>query len=398
MIAITGAGVVSSYGVGLELFREGISSHQGISSDTRIDLARYGLKEAGFIRDFSSKKYIPAMKARRMSRVSQLALIASREAWDNAGRETPPSDPERSGVIVGTGLGSVSSTDAFFEGLLLRGPLETNPMIFPETVQNIAAAHISIELGIRGPNTTFSQGDVAGEQALYYAVQLLRERIADTALVCGVDELSEILLLGMRTLRLLSKTSCLCPFDKRRDGIVPSEGAAALVLERKEDAEKRGAKIWGYVRGIGANTDSVGRFSYSSPEYMKNAMEMALKEAGCLPDFISASANSTRELDFSEASAIRALFGHRIPVTALKSQTGSFMASGIMKIVAALLSMGEGFIPPVFGLVDPEMPGIDYVMDTPRQQPLRSGLVNSFSHGGANICVMVAGPDQGGDA
>lgn len=393
MIAVSGIGIVSPYGVGTEAFLKGMYSGPGLNNTAAFDLNQFGFEEAGVVRDFVPKEHIPVMKARRMSRFSQLALIASREAWVTSGLSAEGSQ-ERYAVIVGTGLGSVSSTDSFFEGLVLRGPDETNPMVFPETVQNIAAAHISMELGFRGPNTTFSQGDIAGEYALHYASGLLLDGYADAVLVCGVDELTEPLLQGMKALRLLSRTGRLCPYDSRRDGIIPAEGAAALVLERSESVKQRKGNILGLMSSWGFSSDLVDRMSYSGSDMMVKAMDGALQGVGKTPDFVGASANSSKGLDAKEAIALKDLFGSEVPVSSLKSLMGSFMASGVLKVAAALLSIREGRVPPVYGLTDPEVRGPAYIREAPLSGRFDTCLINGFSHGGANISLVLEGPDE----
>jgi 3-oxoacyl-[acyl-carrier-protein] synthase II len=297
MIAVTGIGIVSPYGVGIDAFKEGSIMRQGLNTVEHFDLNKYGLNLAGCVPGINAKKYIPPMKARRMSRFSQMAAISSKEAWNMSGLKVSEENSDKFGVIVGTGLGSVESTDSFFEGLVKRGPLETNPILFPETVQNIAAAHISIELGINGPNTTFSQGDIAGESAIYYASGLLRKRIADAVLVCGADELTEPLMIGMSSMKLFSNTGTLAPFDRKRDGSVPGEGAASLVMERADDAKRRGADIIGHIKGFGFGSDSVERLSYAGAGSMANTIEETLGRSEITPELISASANSSRGLD-----------------------------------------------------------------------------------------------------
>jgi len=390
LIAVTGIGVVSAYGMGLEDFGRGIYEGQGIHGEAPTDLARFGLRAAGFVPQFSTRRHIAAMRARRMSRFSQLAVVSSKDALEMSGLRLDERSRQRVGVVVGTGIGSVSSTDTFFEGLLRGGPQETNPMVFPETVQNIAAAHISIELGLKGPNTTISQGDCAGEYALYYACGLLRDGRADAVIVCGLDELTEPLLTGMKALGLLSRRGRLCPFDLSRDGMVPGEGAAAVVLERTDDARRRGGSISARIRGFGLISDSVDRFSYSRPEAMVAAMQHAVRAAGIVPGFVCASANSTVELDRAEARALREFLSDGFPVTALKSQVGSFMASGVLKVAAAAVALRERAIPPIFGLERPEIEGVDYVIGTPRTCEAGSCLINGFSHGGANVSIVVS--------
>lgn len=392
-------GIVSPYGVGRDSFYNGMYSGQGLNSSATCDLGKFGFEKAGSVRDFVPKHYIPAMKARRMSRFSQLALTASLEAWKGSGLVVDGNRAERYAVIIGTGLGSVSSTDSFFEGLVQRGPDETNPMLFPETVQNIAAAHISMELGLAGPTTTFSQGDIAGEYAVHYASQLLLDGSADAVLVCGADEMSEPLLTGMKALRLLSRSGELAPFDHSRDGVVPAEGAAALVLERTDHVLERKGRVLGRVRSWGFSSDLVDRMSYSGPAMMISAMDRTMKEAGTEPDMISASANSSRELDRNEALALKELFGNKVPVTSLKSLTGSYMSSGVMKIAHALISFQEGRVPQIQGLHAPEVKGPEYIMNDPLTGSFNFCLINGFSHGGANISLLVEGPsaEPGGE-
>ncbi len=389
MIAVTGIGMVSPYGVGIEAYKDGCMHHQALNPVEHFDAARYGLSTAGGLRDFVAKNYIPPMKARRMSRFSHMSVIASQEAWRMSGLSLEDIRPENAAVIVGTGLGSVSSTDSFFEGLVLRGPAEMNPMIFPETVQNIAAAHISIEIGIKGPNTTFSQGDVSGEFAIFYGVDLLRKELTDAVLVCGTDELTEPVLAGIQSLKIVSEEGRLAPFDRRRDGLVPGEGAAALILERAEDAGKRGATILGYIGPFSIGSDAVERYSYASADAMAYTMEAALKGSNGDPGFISASANSTVQLDREEALAVRKVFGSSVPVTSLKSQTGSFMSAGVMKTAASLIHLGKKKLPPVYGLTEPEIGGVGYIMDSPLEKISSSCLVNGFSHGGSNVSIMI---------
>ncbi len=383
MIAITGIGIVSAHGVGKDLFIKGITRGQALERMSLSALGRDFL--VGRVKGFVPKKYIPAMKVRRMSRFSQLGLVSAIEAWQDS-EIGDRYNPESVGVIVGTGLGSVSSTDAFYLGLLQRGPEETNPMLFPETVQNIAAAHISIHLKLKGPNTTFSEAACSGEHALYYGAELLRQGNADAVVVTGVDELTEPFIEGLTTLRVLSKSERLCPFDISRDGIVPGEGAATVVLERLDDATKRGAKIYGLINSFSMRSDAVERLNYSCSEAMAETMKEATKAAA--PDLIIASANSTVQLDRLEASAIREVFGERVPVTSITSSVGFWMGGGVLRIAGGALFIKYGIIPPIWGLTTAELEGINYNLHT-KEEKIGKVLVNGFSHGGTNICIVL---------
>jgi 3-oxoacyl-[acyl-carrier-protein] synthase II len=386
MIIVTGIGIVSPYGIGKDAFIEGAKKGTGIDLIKDFNTDSYPVKRGGAVKDFAPKKYIQPMKSRRMSRFSQLALISAIEAWNDSSMRGYYESSEI-GVIVGTGLGSVSSTDSFYLGLLERGPQETNPMVFPETVQNIAAAHISMEFGLLGPNTTFSNAEIAGESALFYACELLGNNMANAVLVTGADELTKPLLEGMDALRILSKTGILRPFDIMRDGLLPGEGACTLVLERKDNAERRDAHIYGEIASFGFSSEPVERLYYSSTTSMVEAISKTIGHER--PDLIFASANSTKELDYKEAIAIRETLGYAVPVTATTSMTGFFMSAGVMKVGAAMLFIERGFIPPIWGLERPEIE-LRYVLK-PQEQKVRTILVNGFSHGGTNGCILVRG-------
>lgn len=386
MIGITGIGIVSPYGIGKEAFIAGALARPGINEFN----TGHEIKRGGFIKDFYPKHIIPPMKLRKMSRYSQLALVSAIEAWKDSSIQGYYKT-SNIGVIVATGLGSVSSTDLFYEGLLEKGPDETNPILFPETVQNIASAHISIEFGLNGPNTTFSQAGIAGEQAIFYARELLNDGLADAVMVTGSDELTEPLFEGMNILRILSKGSYLRPFDIKRDGILPGEGACSLILERITDASKRGAHIYGVLENFGFSSEAVDRFNYTSAESMVYAIKDAVRNFS--PDLVIASANSSIELDLKEALAIKETLGNTIQITSLSSLTGFIMSSGVMKVGSALLFKERNIVPPIWGLEEPEIEGLGYIFEA-RELKLRKILINGFSHGGSNICILLKGWDE----
>ena len=386
MIVVTGIGIVSAYGVGKDAFLQGVKKGAGIDVITHFDTDALTVNTGGAVKNFVPKQYIQPMKFRRMSRFSQLALVSAIEAWSDSSIQGCYK-PSEIGIIVGTGLGSVYSSDSFYVGLLEKGPQETNPMIFPETVQNIAAAHISMEFGIVGPNATFGHAAIAGENALFYACELLENGTANALLVTGSDELTKPVLEGMNSLRILSRKGIMKPFDVERDGLVPGEGACTLILERKDDAQRRAARIYGEVVCFGFSSEPVERLNFSSTASMVEAMRKTVRDE--TPDIILASANSTKELDRKEAAAIREVFAREVPVTATSSMTGFFMSSGVMKAGAAMLFMSKEFLPPIWGLENPEIE-LQYVIE-PQEQKINTVLVNAFSHGGTNACIVLRG-------
>jgi len=376
MIAITGIGALSVLGLGKEAQIEGILGSKG------------GTALSDRVVGFEPKKIIPPLKARRMSRFSLLALASAIEAISDSALKI---EPLRTGIFVGTGLSSTESTDLFYESLLRGGPLNQNPMVFPETVQNIAASHIAIHFGIKGPNTTFSQNEIASELAIFYGIELLKEGSVDAVIVSGVEEMSNALFNGYRALRVVSKKSLMMPFDRKRDGFVPTEGSATLVLERAEDARKRGANIYALIASLGFSSAPVERLRYdASGSSMRDAMTEAIKDLDMI-DMISASANSSKELDEAEARAIDEVFGNKIPVTALRSHLGFFISDGALRIALTALCMKNGIVPPILNLSEP-VRDINFVMSTPLRGSFRACLLNSFSSGGAGASVVLINP------
>ncbi len=393
MIAITGIGIISSLGMGRESLVSGFF-------EKRSGLLKSDKYFLGKCRDFSVKNYLPALKSRKMSKFSQLALCSAIEAVEDSGISVNDDNSFRIGIFVGTGLSSTESTDSFYEGLLKDGPLGCNPIIFPETVQNIAASHISIHFGIKGPNVTFSQDNLSSELALFYAMELLNSNMIDAAIVSGADELNNASITGFSAMNALSKNNSvgMVPFDKRRSGIIIGEGGATVVLERIENAKKRNTNIYSEIISSGFASFPVERTKYdTSACSFKTAMNKAIADANIKNiDVIFASANSTIDLDKSETTAIKKVFGkgaYKIPVSATRSYTGMFFGDGILRIAGAALAMREGIIPKTLGL---EMPSeecdLDYVIDGPRKAAVKYALINSFSNGGNAASIILKKP------
>lgn len=393
MIAITGIGVISSLGMGKESLVLGFL-------EKRSGLSKSGERFFGECKDFSVKKYLPSLKARKMSRFSQLSLCSAIEAVEDSGIMISDDNKFRIGIFVGTGLSSTESTDSFYNGLMQDGPLGCNPILFPETVQNIAASHISIHFGIKGPNVTFSQDSISSELALFYAVELLNSNTIDAAIVAGADELNNACITGFSAMNALSKNSAvgMMPFDKRRSGIVLGEGGSTIVLERLEDAKKRVAKIYSEILSSSFTSWPAGRTEFDKSAYsMKKAMSEAIAKANIKNiDVIFASANSTVDFDKAETTAIKEVFGkdaYRIPVSASRSYTGVFFGDGVLRIAGAALCIKERLIPKTLGLeIASEECDLDYVVDGPRRAAINYAMINSFSNGGSAVSIILKKP------
>ncbi len=389
MIAITGIGIVAPTGIGKQAVVRTLRAGSAVfssASDAGFDLP--AVHAVGVVRDFRPKDFIPPMVARRMSRFSQLAVASAVEAVAESGLSVNDETRTRIAVAVGTGIASTGSTDTFFEGLLSEGPEGTNPMIFPETVQNIAASHIGIHFSIRGPNITFSHADISSELSIAYCCGLLESGQVDAAIVSGADEMSSSLLVGYASLGLLSER--MQPFDRSRGGFVAGEGGATMVLERLEDAQRRGARIHGLLAAVGFGSAPVFGPDYDTGwSSMSRSMQTAMQNSGIAqPGCVIASANGT-DLDGFEADAVAGVFGRgSVPVTALRAYHGYYPSDGMLRIASAVLCMNEGIVPVIPGLGSPCSDAVDYVTAGSRETGLDSVLVNSFSPGGGAASVL----------
>jgi len=398
-IVVTGMGIISACGIGKDAFwRNCLEGRSGIAPIQSFETSAYRSHLGAEARNFNPKDFMPPLKYRRMSRVSRLAVAASIEAIKDAALTVSPPSAPAIGVVLGTGYGSTAQTDEFFVGMLKEGPEGANPGLFPDTVPNAPASQVSIYHGLQGPNTTFSHNEVSGEQALAYALRLLREDRAEAILAGSVDEMSFVLFHSFSALRALSsgdrEEEGMRPFDRRRNGRVLGEGAGILVLEKESRAKARGAKIYGSLAACASTGSPVGISRYEGGAgQMARAMEGALRQAGVSPeevDYISAAANSTRELDRAEARAVQKVFGggnHWPAISSLKGHTGDFCGCGTIRAAALLLSMGGGKILPTAALKEPEF-DLDHVLDCPRDKKIQYALLNGFSFGGSNVCLL----------
>jgi 3-oxoacyl-[acyl-carrier-protein] synthase II len=351
-ICITGMGVVSPIGIGKEEFLFSLKKgRSGIEEIKEFDTHFSRSKKGGVVRSFQPKDFIPASKIRRLDRASQFAIAASKLALADAKFSVTRENSSRVGVVLGSGFCGLSSSEEFHRGQVLKGFLDLNPMLFPNTVPNAPSSYVSIELGIQGVNSTLVQSFCTAEAAVFFACDQLRKRRADLILTGGVDELSEFLFRGFSELHLLATDPGYgersCPYDKMRNGLVLGEGAGLLVLEREAHARSRGGRIYGYILGYSL----VGKSSKGDPsEDLGRSIKMTLKgKEGSSIDYLSGAGNSSRVLDALEAKGVKKTFqtqSLRIPVSSIKSMTGEAIASGGMRMVANVLSMENGFIPP----------------------------------------------------
>jgi len=403
---ITGVGILASNGIGKEAFWKAIrEGRSGIRPVSLFDTSTTRAKTAGEIADFNAEEFLGAKGLRTFDRATKLVLSAAKLALDDAGLKAPLDEDlsVRTGVSLGSTLGSVRSISEFDKEGLRGGPRSVNPALFPNTVINAPASQISIRFNIKGFNATISTGFSASLDAIDYAANFIKSYDYDLVLAGGVEELCEQTYKGFHKIGHLAgsrdgKTEIDCPFDKRRNGIVLGEGGCILILEEMGHAVKRGANIYAEVLGYGTSFDPESKNIYSpKARGASKAIGLALEDAKLAAkdvDYISATANSTLDCDVMETRAIESVFGDRakkIPVSAVKSMIGdTFSASGAMNVAASIGAMKGGFLPPTINYaVKDKRCNLDYVPNTARQVNIDKVLVDSFTPTGINSSLVV---------
>jgi 3-oxoacyl-[acyl-carrier-protein] synthase II len=398
-IVITGIGVVSSIGIGKDRFRVGLREGvDGISEISQFDTSPFKAKKGGVVREFNPREFIPVSRLRKLDRASQMAIGASRLALEDAQLTITASNSCEIGIILGSGFCGLAHSEAFHRGQVLRGFLEMNPMLFPNTVPNAATGNVSIELGIKGVNSTVVQSSCTAEAAIIMACDLLAEGRAEAVLTGGVDELSEMLFRGYCALNLLShdggEGEMSRPYDLERNGIVLGEGAAILVLEREGYALSRGIVPYGRILSYSI----VGGSDVDSPwRDMERAIHLAMEgmDAGRNIDYISGAGNSSRKVDEMEAMAIKEAFPsdyRTFPISSIKSMLGESIASGGMRMAANAIILEDGFIPPTihYRIPDPRC-DLNYVVNRPVQSEVKTILHNGISVDGTFASILLGG-------
>lgn len=402
-VVVTGIGVLSPIGIGKDNYWDGLfHGKTGYRSISLFDTAPFSVNIAGEINDFDPVLFLGKKGLRTLDRSTRLVNSAAKLAIDDANLQITDDNTHSIGVSVGTTFGSLHSISQFDRDGLIEGPKLVNPSHFPNTVLNSPASQVSIRFKIKGFNTTISTGFCASLDAVSYAADFIRLNRADVVLAGGVEELCEETFLGFHNIGCLSGLDSsepfCCPFDKRRNGIILSEGAAILILEDEEHAAKRGAQIMARVLGYGNSFDPAADFYFGhAGKGLGNSIDIALKDASLNPEdigYISSCANSTKGLDRMETKVIKDIFGEKafhIPVTSIKSMIGeSFSASGALSLAAAVGALKQGIIPPTMNYMekDPEC-DLDYVPNISRQRSIDKALVISSDPYGQNTAIVL---------
>ncbi|UCD91092.1 MAG: beta-ketoacyl-[acyl-carrier-protein] synthase family protein [Desulfobacterales bacterium] len=411
-IVITGIGVISPMGVGREAFWDSCrKARSGIQKIVNFETRSFRSNIAGWVENFNAKDYMPARVYRRMSRVSRMAVAASIEALEDSKLALDTIDKDRVGVIIGTAYGSSSHVEDFFVSLLKDGPRGAQPFLFPETVPNAPASHISMVHGITGPNTTFCQNDISAENAILYAVNLLSQDIVDVVLVGGADELTAMQYGCYDALGVLNKIKAendvpVTPVSG--GGLVLGEGAGILIMEKSDTAKNRQAPIYGTLKA-GVNTGgttSIGRYEVEGAQTFR-AISLAIEHAGINRnetekqiDIIDVSANFSSELDRMEYDQLKKIFPKHIDnlmVTPLKYLMGNFGGAGAIRVAAVLLSLRRQLPLPSINVctLKGEPPYGTLNWHIPPARKLQTALMTSSTFGGGNCSLVFTCPPAG---
>jgi 3-oxoacyl-[acyl-carrier-protein] synthase II len=334
---------------------------------------------------------------KRMDRCGQLALVAAREAWAQAG--TPDVDPDRLAVVIGSGYGGLDTTLAQTRELDNSGPRKVSPHTLTRIMVNGPSAWVSIDLGARGGARTPVSACASGAEAIAQGAEMIRSGAADVVIAGGVDAcVNDLIISGFAQIRALSTRNddpqgASRPFDRERDGFVIAEGAAILVLESEEHARARGAEVLGAIAG-GAVTSDASDIVAADPDMQRRVMEKALASAGLSGTdigFVHAHATSTPVGDRLEAQAIKAVIGNTVPVTSTKSLTGHLLGgAGALGAIATLRALRTGDLPGTrnIGGLDPEV-DLNVLTRTVHGSTAAAGMVNAFGFGGHSVALVV---------
>ncbi len=402
-VVITGVGVIAPNGIGKENFWLALKQGQsGIKPITRFDTSEFKCKLGGEINNFNPSDFLGSKGLRDLDRSARLLCSAAKLAIDDAKLNINDETTDDIGVCTGTTLSNLWNFSEFQKSAIKDGPLFTNALIFPGTVMNAASSLVSIRFNIQGLNTTISTGYSSSLDALKYAIDFIRMGRIKAVLVGGVESLSLANFIGFYRLDFLAGIKgeeISCPFDKRRNGIILSEGAVVLMVEDEEYANERKANIYAEVKDIGNCFDSyrIGKYN-PQVKGLKESIKLAIKnsELGIKDiDYISASANSVPVQDKLETKAIKDVFGkfaYNIPVSSIKSMIGeTFSAGGVFQIAAAIGSTVYGFIPPTINYKIKDINcNLDYVENKSRITRINNVLINNFGPGGNNAALVIS--------
>jgi 3-oxoacyl-[acyl-carrier-protein] synthase II len=405
-VVVTGLGTVNPLAHNANDFWDALlEGRSGAGPITLFDPEGLATKFAAEVKDFDSGVYLPRKESRRLDRSTMLFWAATKQAMDDAELSYEDGEPGslRAGVVCGTGIGGIGTTEEQIGVLAERGPSRISPLAIPMIMSNQAAGAISIDFHLAGPSTCTVTACAASANAIGDAAEIIRRGVADVMVAGGMEgAVTAFAMGGFSSMKALSTRNddperASRPFEQDRDGFLLGEGAGSLVLESMEHATARGARIYGEVAGYGMSADS---YHITLPRPggggAARAMQGALDNAGVDPSsvgYINAHGTSTPANDVTETKAIKTVFGdyaYQLPVSSTKSMTGHMLGgAGAVEAVISLKVLGSGVLPPTINHVtpDPEC-DLDYVPNEAREAKVEHVLSNSFGFGGHNVSLL----------
>nr|WP_216618291.1 beta-ketoacyl-ACP synthase II [Corallococcus carmarthensis] len=408
-VVITGTGIISALGTGTEKnWQAMLAGQSGISTITRFDLGKLDARIAGEVKDFQPEQFIDRREVRRMDLFAQYAMAAADMAVKESGLPIGPDaphgyQPERVGVIVGSGIGGISSLEEQHRKGLEKGFDRLSPFFIIQMIVNMAPGLISMRYNCKGPNWAPVSACATSAHAIGEAWKSIRLGETDAAIAGGAEAaITQLGMGGFSVMKALSTRNddparASRPFDKERDGFVMGEGAGIVVLEELEAAKKRGANILAEVVGYGANSDAY-HVTQPAPEGEGAArcMRLALASAGMRPEqvgYVNAHGTSTPFNDANETKALKAVFGdhaRKLAVSSTKSMTGHMLgAAGGAEAVVSVKVLTQNVLPPTINMTSPDPDcDLDYVPNTAREARVDAVMSNSFGFGGTNAVLI----------
>jgi 3-oxoacyl-[acyl-carrier-protein] synthase II len=403
-VVVTGLGCVSPLGLNVQETWDGVlHGNSGINQITHFDASEFKTTFAAEVKGFDPDEILGKRLSRRTDRFTQFSLEATRQALEDANLTVDDSNRDRIGIVVGTGIGGMTTLTTEQDGLNERGPRWVSPHMVPMMLPDTAPGYTAIEFGMRGPNMALATACASSANAIGEATEMIRRGAADAMIAGGAEAaIIPIAVAGFNNMGALSTRNddpqtASRPFDLDRDGFVMGEGAASLVLERYDHAVERGAAILAEVCGYSATNDA---YHISAPAEggvgAVICMQNALTDAGLDPDqidYINAHGTSTSLNDASETAAVKTVFGeaaYSTPVSSTKSMTGHLLgAAGALESIFCVKAIRENLLPPTINYTtpDPEC-DLDYVPNEKRPAEVHYAMTNSFGFGGHNACLI----------
>ncbi len=403
-VVITGLGALTPIGNNIEEFWTGLlAGKSGAAPITLFDTTNFNTKFACELKNYAASDYIDAKALRRMDPFTHYALTTAQMAIEDSELNLEEIDLERFGVIYGSGIGGMNTWETQHANYLNGGPRKISPFFIPMMISDIAAGHISIKYGLKGPNYATTSACATSSHAIADAFILIQRGSADLMVSGGSEaSITPMAVGGFNSARALSTwnekyETASRPFDKDRNGFVMGEGSGTLILEEYEHAQKRGAKIYGEIVGVGMTGDA---FHITAPapegEGACRSMKEAVRDAGIELtdiDYINAHGTSTELNDKNETLAIKSLFGehaYNISVSSTKSMTGHLLgAAGAIESIASILALKNGKIPPTINLEEPSPEcDLDYTPKVSKDRNIKYALSNTFGFGGHNASLL----------